>query len=135
MKVVRAQKIVGTDRDVNCPKGGFNSLRFLLAKDGMGFSLHNTTIPVGPPQHWHYKHHLEACYCISGKGLLTNLTTGEYYAIAPDSVYVLDNHDDHQFEALETTVLISVFNPPVTGREVHGDDGSYRIESEMGGES
>jgi L-ectoine synthase len=135
MKVVRAQKIVGTDRDVNCPKGGFNSLRFLLAKDGMGFSLHKTTIPVGPPQHWHYKHHLEACYCISGKGLLTNLTTGEYYAIAPDSVYVLDNHDDHQFEALETTVLISVFNPPVTGREVHGDDGSYRIESEMGGES
>lgn len=96
----------------------------------MGFSLHKTVIPAGPPQHWHYKDHLEACYCVSGKGLLTNLRTGQYYAIQPDCCYVLDEHDNHTFEALEDTVLISVFNPPVTGREVHGADGSYLAPKE-----
>lgn len=125
MKVIRLDEIQGTDREVPCPRGGFISNRFLLAQDGMGFSLHKTVIPAGPPQHWHYKEHLEACYCIAGKGLLTNLRTGQYYAIAPDTLYVLDQNDDHTFEALEDTVVISVFNPPIIGREVHDADGSY----------
>ncbi len=110
---------------VECPNKGFISLRYLLAKDGMGFSLHKTIIPKGPPQHWHYKHHKEACFCVSGGGWLTNLKTGERHAIGPDSTYVLDENDNHTFEAVYDTVLISVFNPPVTGREVHREDGSY----------
>lgn len=128
MKVVRLDDIRDSSREVHCPKGGFTSFRFLLARDGMGFSLHKTVIPAGLPQHWHYKNHLEACYCVSGKALLTNARTGQYWAIAPDTCYVLDKHDDHTFEALEDTVLISVFNPPVTGDEVHGPDGSYAID-------
>ena len=127
MKVIHTSVVAGTDRDVNCPKGGFRSLRILLAKDGMGFSLHKTLIPKGPPQHWHYTNHLEACYCVSGGGILTDLTTGRTHPILPDTTYVLDNHDDHTFEALEDTVLISVFNPPVTGKEVHDENGSYQI--------
>lgn len=128
MKVVRLDDIRGSCREVHCPNGGFTSFRFLLARDSMGFSLHKTVIPAGPPQHWHYKNHLEACYCISGKGLLTNYRTGQYWAIYPDVCYVLDKHDDHTFEALEDTVLISVFNPPVTGTEVHLHDGSYAVD-------
>jgi len=111
---------------VTCPNGGFTSFRFLLEKDGMGFSLHKTVIPKGEPQHWHYKHHLEACYCVSGKGWLVNLKTRERFYIVPDTTYVLDKHDDHTFQAIEDTVLISVFNPPVTGKEVHQEDGSYK---------
>ncbi len=126
MKTVNANDLIGTERDVRCPRGGFTSLRLLLASDGMGFSLHKTIIPKGPPQHWHYKHHLEACYCIAGKGILTELSTGTKHMIRPDIVYVLDHHDDHTFEALQDTVLISVFNPPVTGTEVHLEDGSYQ---------
>lgn len=91
----------------------------------MGFSLHRTEIPKGQPQHWHYKNHLEACYCVSGIGWLTNLQTREQFYIKPGTCYVLDNHDDHAFQALEDVVLISVFNPPVAGCEVHREDGSY----------
>jgi len=127
MKIVQTSELIGTDREVQCPKGGFTSIRSLLECDGMGFSLHKTIIPKGPPQHWHYKQHLEACYCIQGGGILTNLTTGERHLIRVDTVYVLDNHDDHTFQATSDTVLISVFNPPVTGREVHDEDGSYTI--------
>lgn len=126
MKVIDVRSLRDTEREVRCPKGGFISYRALLERDGMGFSMHKTVIPVGPgPQHWHYKKHLEACYCIEGGGVLTNLRTGEKFLIAPDTVYVLDQHDDHTFEAWRHTVLISVFNPPVKGGEVHQEDGSY----------
>lgn len=123
MKVVDIKSIENTDRHV---KGeGFESLRVLLRSDNMGFGIHKTIIPKGGPYHWHYKNHLEACYCIKGKGELTNLETGEKFTIDVDTTYVLDNNDDHTFEALEDVVLISVFNPPVTGKEVHTEDGSY----------
>ena len=133
MRVIRIGDVSGPEnpREVHCPKGGFVSHRFLLRRDEMGFGLHKTVIPKGPAQRWHYKHHKEACYCISGRGILTQLLTGRSFEIVPDTCYVLDNHDDHTFEALEDTVLISVFNPPVYGNEVHRHDGSYAAESEF----
>lgn len=124
MKVIRTADLP-KERIVPCPKGGFVSHRILLADDGMGYSMTKTIIPPNGPQHWNYKHHLESCYCVSGKGLLVNLTNGRYFAIEPDTTYVLDKHDDHTFEALEETILICVFNPPLTGREIHQTDGSY----------
>lgn len=124
MKIHRIEDIKDTERDIKFAEG--TSLRFVLACDGMGFSLHKTIIPKGQKGHWHYKHHLEACYCIKGCGILTDLSTGNRHSILEDDCYILDNHDDHTFEALENVVLISVFNPPVTGNEVHQKDGSYK---------
>lgn len=125
MKVVTIRELTGTKRHV---KGvGFDSIRVLLEKDNMGFSLHKTIIPKGEARHWHYKNHLEACYCIQGKGILKNLETGIEYEIIPDTTYILDNHDDHTFQAIEDVILISVFNPPVTGNEIHNADGSYSL--------
>jgi hypothetical protein len=125
MKIVSIADIENTERAVKCPRGGFESFRFLLEKDNMGFSIHKTVIPVGPPQHWHYVNHLEACYCVSGWGVLTELNTGKQTIISPDTLYALDNHDDHTFQAFEPVVLISVFNPPVTGTETHDENGAY----------
>ena len=71
MKIVKIENLLNTERDINGV--GFKSIRVLLEKDNMGFSLHKTMIPKGEPRHWHYKHHLEACYCISGKGIIKNL--------------------------------------------------------------
>lgn len=127
MKVIRLNEIIGSERQVKCPNGGFISNRFLLESDGMGYSITKTIVPRGEPQHWHYKHHFESCYCIKGKGILTNLETGKSFIIQPDTVYVLDKNDDHTFEAIETTELICVFNPPLMGREVHQEDGSYVV--------
>ncbi len=127
MRVIRNKDIASTKREVHCPQGGFISFRYLLAGDGMGFSVHRTEIPAGKEQHWHYKNHLEACYCISGTGLLTNLKTREKFLIQAGTLYALDNHDDHLFQASEPVILISIFNPPVVGSEVHQADGSYSI--------
>ncbi len=130
MKVIRLDEIQSTDRQVDCPRGGFTSYRFLLASDGLGFSLHKTVIPKGDVQAWHYKHHLEACYCVSGRGVLIDWGDVREWTIEPDTVYAPDKNDLHTFQALEDTVLICVFNPPLTGHEVHRDDGSYEPSEE-----
>lgn len=125
MKVRTIKEIEGTERDVNFIEG--RSLRVLLKKDNLGFSLHKTLIRKGEIGHWHYKNHQEACYCVSGKGVLTNLETKETFKIEKDVTYILDNYDNHTFKALTDVVLISVFNPPCTGSEVHKNDGSYEL--------
>lgn len=125
MKVLDVEDIYGTDREVHCPKGGFVSLRYLLESDKMGYTVTMTEVPAGEPQIWHYKHHLETCVCISGHAILINLDTGDRYRIRPGMAYVLDKHDRHSFQALKDTQLICIFNPPLKGREVHKEDGSY----------
>ena len=130
MNVVKLENLIGTERDVHCPHGGFMSRRILLKRDGMGYAMTHTTIPRNGWQHWHYKNHLEACYCISGGGYLEDLATGKRHIIKPGTTYVLDKHDDHRFKSVaEETVLLCVFNPPLTGKEVHNEDGSYNMES------
>ena len=125
MKIINVADIKNTEREVKCPKGGFISNRLLLESDNMGYTMTKTVIPPNGKQFWHYKNHLESCYCIAGKGILTNKKTGEEFEIVPDVVYVLDHNDPHYFEAIEEVVLICVFNPPLKGAEVHSDDGSY----------
>lgn len=126
MKVVNVIELFDTDREVDCPKGGFKSLRILLASDGMGYTMTKTYIPKNDPQFWHYKNHLETCFCIKGRATLKNLNDGKTYLIYPGTAYILDKHDPHTLEAHEDTELICVFNPPLTGREVHQEDGSYK---------
>lgn len=119
------QALYGTEREVQGE--GWTSTRLLLKKDGMGFSLHETIVPQGETLTLHYKNHLEAVYCVAGKGTLTDLATGETHAIFPGILYALDQHDKHILKAEETLTFLCVFNPPVTGAEVHDADGAYPI--------
>lgn len=107
----------------------WNSVRMLLADDNMGFSFHITTIYANTETHMHYKNHLESVYCISGKGEIKDLATGQTHSITPGTLYVLDKHDKHILYAHEELSLACVFNPPVTGREVHDADGAYPAAS------
>lgn len=127
MKVIDRHDLIGTAREVECPQGSFVSLRYLLESDKMGYTLTQTNIPKGGPYRWHYKNHLETCLCVSGYGYVRDLTTGEEHRIYPGIAYVLDKNDPHTFQALEDTVLICIFNPPLKGREVHKEDGSYDV--------
>lgn len=111
---------------VECPNLGFVSRRYLLEQDGMGYTITRTTInPSAGKQFWHYKNHLESCYCLRGKALLRDCATEEVHQIVPGTLYVLDRNDPHEFTALEETELLCVFNPPLRGDEVHGEDGTY----------
>lgn len=122
MKIIKTQEL-HESRKVEFHSGVSN--RLLLDEDGMGYTMTKTVIEPGKRVFQHYKNHLESCYCVKGKAILTNAMTGEEHAIEPDVTYVLDKNDPHYFEAIEETVLICVFNPPLTGREIHQEDGSY----------
>lgn len=112
-----------TDRKVEDAR--WNSVRMLLADDGMGFSFHITTIEAGSEHTFHYKNHFESVYCISGTGEIENLATGEVHQIRPGVMYALNLHDKHTLRCTTEFVLACCFNPPVTGTEVHREDGSY----------
>jgi L-ectoine synthase len=112
-----------TDRRV--ADKGWESVRLLLADDGMGFSFHITTIAADTEHTFHYKHHFESVYCISGHGSIEDLATGEVHRIQPGVMYALDKHDHHTVRTESELVLACCFNPPITGNEVHREDGSY----------
>ena len=103
----------------------WTSVRMLLADDGMGFSFHITTLEAGSEHTFEYKHHFESVYCISGKGSITDLGTGETHQIRPGVMYALNLHDRHTLRSEEELVMACCFNPPVTGTEIHQEDGSY----------
>ncbi len=111
----------------------WTSVRMLLADDGMGFSFHITFLDAGSEHTFEYKHHFESVYCMSGTGSITDLATGETHAIKPGVMYALDKHDRHTVRADPEAELVMacVFNPPVTGKEVHREDGSYAPAEEQ----
>jgi L-ectoine synthase len=117
--------LMNTDRVVSDAQ--WTSVRMLLADDGMGFSFHITFLEAGSEHEFEYKNHFESVYCMQGKGSITDHATGETHEIKPGVIYALNEHDRHTLRAEEELVMACVFNPPVTGREVHQEDGSYAI--------
>lgn len=125
MIVRHLKEIIGTANDVDTE--GWNSRRLLLKDDGMGYSVHDTVIKEGAELPMHYKHHLEAVYLIEGRGEIETVADGRVYPLETGSIYALDQHDQHILRANKGSHMrmVCVFNPPVSGREVHGPDGAY----------
>jgi len=109
----------------------WTSIRMLLADDGMGFSFHITFLEAGSEHVFEYKNHFESVYCMQGSGSITDIATGKTHAIRPGVMYALNAHDRHVLRAEEELVMACVFNPPVTGKEVHRADGSYAAAEEL----
>lgn len=128
MIVRTLQEIAGSDREVRGET--WTSRRLLLKGDKMGFSLHDTLIGAGTRTHMRYANHLEAVYCIAGRGSVTTLSDGRVYPIEPGTVYALDRHDEHVLVAEAELRLICVFNPALAGPEVHDATGAYPLLDE-----
>lgn len=120
-----------TDRRVVTPN--WESTRLLLAGDGMGYSFHVTTIYAGTATEMEYRNHLEAVYCAAGEGEIETLADGIVYRIEPGTMYALNKHDRHILRAKTAMTMLCVFNPPVTGREVHDATGAYPLVEQFAG--
>lgn len=125
MIVRKLTDILKTQHDVHAST--WNSRRLLLSADGMGFSLHDTVLHAGTETRMWYKNHLEAVYCIEGEGTLFDEATGETHTLSPGTVYALNKHDRHVLRTHTTMRFICVFNPPLTGLEVHDEEGAYPL--------
>ncbi|WP_212634876.1 ectoine synthase [Roseovarius nanhaiticus] len=64
----------------------FESRRVLLARDGLGYSFHDTLIKAGSTQHLEYKNHVEANYCIAGEGEVEEVATGRTWPLTPGTM-------------------------------------------------
>lgn len=134
MIVRKLDDLLGTEREVSGET--WTSRRLLLADDGMGFSMHDTLIHAGTETIMWYRHHVEAVYCVAGRGEIQVLPDGPIHPIETGVLYALDGNEKHALRAKEELRMICVFNPACTGREVHGPDGAYPPpEVEEGGAS
>ncbi len=127
MIVRTTDEITGTERDVTSEDGNWRSKRIVLGGDRVGFSFHETVIRAGTVNDFHYANHVEAVWLTEGTGTLTDRETGEQYPLSPGTMYLLNGHERHTVQAHTQLRMLCVFNPPVTGREVHDEHGVYPL--------
>lgn len=120
--------ITDTEQDVKTEN--WRSRRIVLARDGAGFSLHETTLYAGTINEFWYANHIEGVFVVEGEGEVTDLGTGQTHQLAPGSLYLLDDHDKHRVVPRTDMRTVCVFNPPITGREVHDENGVYPLVTE-----
>lgn len=119
-----------TDTDADIKTENWRSKRIVLAKEQVGFSVHETTLYAGTVNQFWYANHIEAVFIVEGEGEITDLATGETHQLAPGSLYLLNNHDKHEVRPRTQMRTVCVFNPPITGREVHDENGVYPLVAE-----
>jgi L-ectoine synthase len=134
MIVRRLKDILHTERDIVTDT--WASRRLLLSDDGMGFSMHETTIFAGTQTHIWYKNHFEAVYCVEGSGEVELIPSGEIFRIEPGTMYALNKNDQHwlRADAGGDMRVVCSFNPPLVGTEVHDADGVYAVAAEVAGQ-
>ena len=123
MIVRNLKSLARTDRHVKSHSS--KSTRFLLADDGMGYSLNLTEIEAGLEIEMRYDHHFETVHCISGTGSIEDMATSEVHHIGPGTLYALDKHDHHILRSKTRLELICVFNPALKGTEIREPRGGY----------
>jgi L-ectoine synthase len=125
MIVRTLDELDGTDRDV--VTDNWRSRRIVLAKEGVGFSVHETVLYAGTVNDFWYANHIEAVMVVEGEGELIDKDTGASHQLKPGTLYLLDGHEHHRVLPRTDIRTVCVFNPPVTGREVHDKDGVYPL--------
>ena len=128
MIVRNLDQVHGSDRDVRAAT--FSSRRLLLRGDGMGFSLHDTVILPGTETPIWYANHVEAVYLLEGEGEIELVDSGEIHHLRPGTLYALDGHERHLLRTERGMRMVCVFNPPLTGAEVHDENGVYPLIEE-----
>lgn len=129
MIVKRLDELIGTERDVRIKT--WNSRRFLLQEDAVGYTLTDTVIPGGTSIDLWYQNHVESVYCIEGEGRLTDKATETTYKLEPGTLYVLNNNDQHILETITDMRFVCVFTPPLVGPEAQDGNGSFPAAREM----
>jgi quercetin dioxygenase-like cupin family protein len=127
--IVRSlEEVIGTEREVKGPT--WTSRRLVLAKEEVGFSVNDTVVSAGAEIKMWYANHVEAVYVIEGRGELVDDETGEKHRLEPGVLYLVDAHQRHTLRAHTRFRAVCVFDPPLTGREVHDENGAFPLLTE-----
>jgi L-ectoine synthase len=127
MIVKTYEGLAGGKNETSLGNGRAVTRRFLLAEDGVGFTLSDIRMEAGQTAQLWYKNHIEANYIIEGEGTVEELDSGVTHELKPGVMYCLDKHERHRIICRTPIRMICVFNPPLVGGEVHDDSGTYPI--------
>ncbi len=106
--------------------GHAEARRYLTKADDVGFTISDLTAKSSEtPHHLWYKHHVEANFVVSGTAEVTDSASGQSWALAPGSLYLVGPKDRHHVTSSTGFHVLSIFNPPLVGGETHDADGSY----------
>lgn len=125
MFVKTREEVRAAGQELVLAGGAATSTRYLSAADDLGFSLHGVRVQAGQRIDLWYRHHWEANLVLEGEMVVTDHASGVAHRLGPDALYLVGPADRHRIETLSDVHLVSVFNPPLTGRERHDEDGSY----------
>ncbi|WP_112179524.1 MULTISPECIES: ectoine synthase [Paraliobacillus] len=128
MKVVSLEEVLGTKHEVD--GGNWISRRLINKSDGMGYSVNDTIIKAGTETHIWYQNHLESVYCIEGEGEVVTISDNKVWPIKKDQLYALDKNDEHLLRAKTDMRMVCVFNPALSGNEVHDENGVYPVDED-----
>ncbi len=99
--------------------------RLLTAPDGLGFTLSDVRFQKGQEMALWYKNHWEANIVLKGLLVVTDHATGKTHDIGTGSIFAVGPKDRHHVRIAEDSHVLSIFNPPLHGNELHDADGSY----------
>jgi L-ectoine synthase len=105
--------------------GNSDLLRYLLARDGMGFTISDCRITAGRRNRLWYRNHWEANLILDGLGSVEDLASGTVTALTPGVFYCVGPDDRHVVRTETPLHLLSIFNPPLAGDERHDNQGGY----------
>lgn len=125
MTVITLEDVRKAGMEVSVNGGRAISQRYLTAADQLGFSFHSVKVKEGVETDLWYKNHWEANLVLEGNLEVTDKTTGEAHFLGPGGLYLVGPDDPHHLRALTDVHAISVFDPPLTGKEDHDAEGAY----------
>jgi len=119
------EQIEAEGRVISIGYGKATAVRLLTKADGLNFSISEARgSKAGASTLW-YKNHWEGNLVLEGSLEVTDKTTGEAHLLGPGGLYLVGPGDPHHLKTLTDVHAISVFDPPLTGKEDHDADGAY----------
>lgn len=115
MIIRSVEEILGTPRDVHGT--GWKSRRIVLAGDGVGYSVHETTLDAGQRLRFEYRNHRETVYCIEGQGAVEDVSGGRVIRLGPGVLYSAGVGEDHIVTTESQMRLLCIFTPALIGSE------------------
>lgn len=107
--------LIGSEREARGE--GWKSRRFLLAEDGLPFSVHETSVAAGSVLRFNYRDHSETVYCLEGRATLTDINNNREWQVRPGTLYVARIGDDHSLRIEADTRFLCIFEPALIGQE------------------
>ena len=107
--------VIGSERDVHGP--GWKSRRLILGDEGVGYSLHETTLEPGVELRFEYRNHRETVFCVECEGSVEDVGSGRRVPLRPGSMYSAGVDEPHVVRTETLVKVLCVFTPALNGTE------------------